>query len=164
MSQRTIGQLASAAGVNVETVRYYQRRGLLDCPAPDDGFRKYTDRDLEKLLSIRRAKGLGFTLDEIGDLLSLSEGKSGGRREARALAEARAAAVRAKIDDLLRVEEALNALIATCSGEGAATGCPILEALTNPSLGTKEQFDATNLQDKLALPEVLDDDRAITHD
>jgi DNA-binding transcriptional MerR regulator len=138
MSHLTIGRLAGAAGVNVETVRYYQRRGLLDCPAADDGFRKYSYRDLERLRSIRRAKGLGFTLHEIGDLLGLAEGKPGGRREARALAEARAAAVRAKINDLLRVEEALKKLIATCSGRGAVKGCPILEALIDPEVKDKE--------------------------
>jgi Hg(II)-responsive transcriptional regulator len=138
MVERTIGKLASAAGVNVETVRYYQRRGLIDCPSADNGFRKYSDRDVERLRSIRRAKELGFTLEEIRDLLSLAEGKHGGRSEVKALAEARAATVRAKINDLLRVEEALKKLTAACSGRGPAKGCPIIEALNVPD-GTEEE-------------------------
>jgi Hg(II)-responsive transcriptional regulator len=132
MVERTIGKLASAAGVNVETVRYYQRRGLLECPRANNGFRKYSDQDVERLRSIRRAKELGFTLEEIRDLLNLAEEKHGGRSEVRALAEARARTVRAKIDDLLRVEEALKKLTAACSGRGPVKGCPIIEALNGP--------------------------------
>ncbi len=132
MSQRTIGKLASAAGVNVETVRYYQRRGLLECPAADHGYRKYSDGDLERLRSIRRAKELGFTLEEIRDLLALAEGRRGGRSEVKALALERAAQVRAKIDNLLRVEGSLKELIVACSGHGPTRGCPIIEALNGP--------------------------------
>lgn len=133
MAQRTIGKLAKDAGVNVETVRYYQRRGLLDCPTASGGFRKYSDQDVERLRSIRRAKSLGFTLEEIRDLLSLAEGNRGARSDVRALAVERAAAVRAKIDDLLRVEETLKKLIDKCSGRGPVAGCPIVEALNGDS-------------------------------
>lgn len=135
MAQRTIGKLADEAGVNVETVRYYQRRGLLTCPTASGGFRKYSDQDVARLRSIRRAKSLGFTLEEIRDLLSLAEGKREARKEVKALAVERAAAVRAKIDDLLRVEETLKNLIAKCSGRGPVAGCPIVEAL-NGEAGT----------------------------
>lgn len=127
--RRTIGKLAEAAGVNVETIRYYERRGLIDRPASAGGFREYPDGHVERLRFIRRAKDLGFTLEEIRQLLALSEGECGDRREVKALATERAAAVRARIDDLLRVEQSLKKLITTCSGKGPVRGCPIIDAL-----------------------------------
>jgi MerR family mercuric resistance operon transcriptional regulator len=123
----TIGALASAAGVGVETVRYYQRRDLLGTPARagglSGGIRHYGPDDLRRLRFIRRAQGAGFTLEEIRELLDLDAGED--RRRARALAQARIGALDARIAELRRARDALRRLAAEC-GEGSAGPCPIL--------------------------------------
>lgn len=129
MGRRTIGKLAEAAGVNVETVRYYERRGLIDRPPSEGSFREYPERDVDRLRFIRRAKRLGFTLEEIRGLLALANGERGGHCEVKVLAAERAALVRTKIDELLRVEQSLKKLITACSGQGPVRGCPIIESL-----------------------------------
>lgn len=122
----TIGGLARAAGVGVETVRYYQRRGLLPEPArPAGEVRRYGDDDLRRLRFIRSAQAAGFTLAEIGELLDLSA--SADRARARELAQARVAALNAKIADLLEARDALAGLAADCASAGSGP-CPILTA------------------------------------
>jgi MerR family mercuric resistance operon transcriptional regulator len=119
----TIGQLASAAGVGVETVRFYQRQGLIATPTRGGGIRRYGGEDLRRLRFIRAAQGAGFTLKEIGELLSLDSGED--RTRARALAAARIEALDAKIADLDRARTALRRLAADCA-KGENGPCPIL--------------------------------------
>jgi MerR family mercuric resistance operon transcriptional regulator len=132
----TIGALAQAAGVHLETIRYYQRLGLVPLPArPVGGVRRYDARAVARLRFIRRAQQLGFSLDEVGQLLSLDDG---GRRcgATRRLAEARLAEVEAKLAALARMRRELKRLIAECSGAARAPACPIIEALSDaPAIG-----------------------------
>lgn len=121
----TIGGLARAGGVGVETIRYYQRRGLLAQPARAGGIRRYGDEDARRLGFIRAAAAAGFTLAEIGELLDLDAGED--RARARELAHARIAAIDAQVAKLIAARAALDGLARRCAaGEGA--GCPILTA------------------------------------
>lgn len=133
MNTLTIGQLAHACGVGVETIRFYERQGLLPAPPRSGaGYRHYPASAVQRLSFIRRAKELGFTLKEISELLLLQDdGQAHSRAEVKAIAEARLAEVTAKIHDLERVRTALTQLAACCSGEGPVQGCPIIEALTD---------------------------------
>ena len=130
MKAFTVGQVARRAGVGIETVRFYERHGLLDEPQRrESGYRQYRDDDVAVLRFIRRAKRLGFTLKEIKALLALRLDGSATRSDVRAQATAKVADIGAKIRDLQRMRDALSVLTATCHGDGPATGCPILEAL-----------------------------------
>lgn len=127
----TIGTLAAAAGVGIETVRYYQRRGLLAEPArgPNGGVRRYGDADLRRLRFIRSAQGAGFSLNEIAELLELDA--SDDRAKARALAARRIAIIDAQIADLGRARASLDRLARSCAA-GRAGPCPILGAFDTP--------------------------------
>jgi Hg(II)-responsive transcriptional regulator len=130
MKELTIGQLARQAQVSVETVRYYERRGLL--PAPPrraSGYRQYSPQDVAYLQFIRRAKTLGFSLTEIADLLALRVDPETTCGDVRAQAARKLTDVDAKIRALARIKGALTHLIATCSREGPMSACPILEVL-----------------------------------
>ena len=121
----TISGLAKAVGVGVETVRYYQRRGLLAVPSAIGAVRHYSAEDLRCLRFIRRAQGAGFTLEEIIELLALDRTED--RTRIHAMAAERIAALDAKIHELEASRTALERLRATCaSGKGGA--CPIIEA------------------------------------
>lgn len=121
----TIGQLAAGGGVGVETIRFYQRRGLLQTPTRESGIRRYGSDDLRRLRFIRQAQAAGFTLDEIAELLELDAGED--RSRARALALARIEALDGKIAELERARNALRRLAREC-GAGAAGPCPIIAA------------------------------------
>ena len=121
----TIGKLASAAGVGVETIRFYQRKGLLETPTRDGGIRRYGSDDLKRLRFIRQAQGAGFTLEQIRELLELDS--TSDRARAHALASARVAALDHKIADLQRTRDALQQLAREC-GSGSKGPCPILQA------------------------------------
>ncbi|HEX4738166.1 MAG TPA: MerR family transcriptional regulator [Allosphingosinicella sp.] len=121
----TIARLGAAAGVGVETVRYYQRRGLLPVPANGGGVRRYDEEDVRRLRFIRRAQAAGFTLEEIGELLALD--RTDDRARVRQLASERLAALDARIAELEASRTALERLRATCAS-GAKGPCPILEA------------------------------------
>ncbi|MDH1932688.1 Hg(II)-responsive transcriptional regulator [Pseudomonas sp. GD03696] len=125
----TIGKLADAAGVSVETIRYYQRRGLLDEPAkPLGGHRRYPVGMMKRLHFIKRAQVLGFTLSEVGELLTLDE--SCACAETRALAARKLALIKQKVADLVVMQELLSGLVQRCGeGDGEAI-CPIIETLT----------------------------------
>ena len=126
-----IGELAQAGGVGVETVRYYQRRGLLDQPARPDGggsaggVRRYCEADVHRLRFIRAAQAAGFTLEQVGELLALDASDDHAR--ARGLALERIAALDAKIAELQAARDALKRLAKTC-GETISGPCPILSA------------------------------------
>ncbi|NMG74862.1 MerR family transcriptional regulator [Aromatoleum diolicum] len=130
MNEITIGTLARSAGVGVETVRYYQRRGLLPPPTGRKGaFRVYGDAELARLRFIRRAQTLGFSLDEISDLLALDEESD--RESARAFANAKIADVESRIRQLEEMRNALQSLVHCCEYTEAPAPCPILNALTD---------------------------------
>jgi len=122
----TIGELAAAGGVGVETIRFYQRRDLLRTPARGGGIRHYGQADVRRLRFIRQAQAAGFTLEEIGELLDLDAGED--RSRARELAKARVEALDAKIADLQRARDALRRLTSECA-EGRTGPCPILTSL-----------------------------------
>ena len=130
MSRFTIGKVAEAAGVGVETVRFYQRRGLLAEPSPvRTSFREYPESTVDRIRFIRRAKDLGFTLAEIGELLALSEIPHESRSKVKQLAEQKLVAIRQKLVDLQQMETTLSGLVQDCSGRGSLDGCPIIEAM-----------------------------------
>lgn len=130
VEEMTIGQLARKAVVGVETIRYYQRRSLLERPARrPSGYRRYGDDSLRRLLFIRRAKSLGFTLKEVQELLSLRGDPDASCRDFRGRAEAKIACVEEKIRELRRIRRALRQLTGVCSGGEDASECPILDAL-----------------------------------
>ncbi|MFZ5541275.1 MAG: Hg(II)-responsive transcriptional regulator [Pseudomonadota bacterium] len=124
----TIGGVARAAGVNVETIRFYERRGLLAQPQRRYGsVRRYTAADVARVRFIKAAQRLGFSLEEIADLLRLEDGAH--CDEARAIGERRLADVRARREDLQRIEEALAALVARCCETGGNVACPLIASL-----------------------------------
>jgi MerR family transcriptional regulator, mercuric resistance operon regulatory protein len=125
----TIARLAASGGVGVETIRYYQRRGLMAEPAKVGSTRRYDFDDARRLRFIRQAQAAGFTLDEIKELLELDA--SDDRARARAMAKARVKALDAQIRKLKLARDALRALEAECS-HGATGPCPILEAFEKP--------------------------------
>ena len=119
----SIGKLVTEAGVGVETIRYYQRRGLLETPTRDREIRRYGSNDLRRLRFIRQAQSAGFTLEEIKELLDLDA--SDDRARVRELATARVKALDSKIGELERARNALRRLSREC-GSGSAGPCPIL--------------------------------------
>ena len=124
----TIGRLAQAGEVGVETIRYYQRRGLLNAPADKatgSGSRRYGADDLRRLRFIRTAQAAGFTLEQIGELLSLDASQD--RVRARTLARQRVAALDAKIATLVAARDALRHLAQTCAASEQGP-CPIITA------------------------------------
>lgn len=125
MSDLTIGGLARTGGVGVETVRYYQRRGLLETPPAGDGMRRYGPADARRLRFIRSAQTAGFTLEQIGELLTLDA--SDDRARARDLARGRLAELDARIAELEAARAALRRLARAC-GDGGAGPCPIITA------------------------------------
>jgi MerR family mercuric resistance operon transcriptional regulator len=128
----TIGRLARAAGVNVETIRYYQRRGLLPEPArPLGGQRHYGPTVAMRVRFIKRAQQLGFTLDEVKELLLLDDGQA--CRQTRMLAERKLTSIEARIADLDRVRCLLERLIAECADGRRPRSCPIIASLSAAS-------------------------------
>lgn len=132
MSSLSIGELAKRAAVGVETVRFYERQGLLDAPARTaSGYRVYDEEAVAVLRFVRRAKGVGFTLNEIKSLLALRSDPSATQVEVRKEAHAKLLAIDAKIEELIEIREALTTLLASCQGTGPASECPILETLND---------------------------------
>lgn len=127
--EMTIGQLAGAAGVNVETIRYYQRIKLITEPKkPLQGYRKYTRVILEQILFIKRAQQLGFNLQEIADLLELGDGYC---NDVRIQAEKKLNKIEKQIKDLLTLQTSLNQLINSCYSGKSNQKCPIVQTLLN---------------------------------
>ena len=125
-----IGTLATQAGVAVDTVRYYERKGLLPAARRrPSGYRDYGADELARLRFIRRAKALGFSLADIGELLELSSRRAGDMAGMKRAAVQKLAEVDARMDELARIRAGLQALVASCPGHGALASCPILHAL-----------------------------------
>jgi MerR family copper efflux transcriptional regulator len=129
MSNLGIGQLAKRAGVAIDTVRYYERNQLL-VPAGRlaSGYRRYGETELKRLRFIRRAKALGFSLEEIRALLSLSDERN--VTKIKRAAEAKLNDIDRRIAELERIGDGLRKLVAACPGHGRAEACPILNALS----------------------------------
>ena len=130
MKALTIGQLAQKARVKVETVRYYEKRGLIpEPPRRESGYRQYPQDIAIRIRFIKRAQELGFSLKEVTDLLSLQMSPDTTCEDIKKRAEAKVADIEEKVRDLQRMRQALTDLIAECSGTGPTGECPILEAL-----------------------------------
>jgi len=128
-----IGQLAREAGVPIDTVRYYERHGLLPEPARQaSGYRAYQVKDVQRLRFVRRAKVLGFTLVEIAELLSLSDHRDEDMAPLREVAIGKLREVDERMAELGRIRYGLQTLLDACPGHGALERCPILGALTEP--------------------------------
>lgn len=127
----TIGRVAGLAGVNVETIRFYERKGLIDQPRKPafGGYRSYPQSTVRRVKFIRAAQGIGFSLGEIEDLLSLRADPASQCRDVRDRARAKLAEVDRKIADLNRIRGALRTLIAACPGDAALRECSIIQAL-----------------------------------
>ncbi|MBS0576433.1 MAG: MerR family transcriptional regulator [Proteobacteria bacterium] len=124
----TIGSLADVTGTHVETIRYYQRRGLIDEPTrPQGGIRRYDEHHARRLRFIRRAQTLGFSLEEVGELLLLEDGQHCG--EAERLGSIKLAKVRDHIVRLQRVEHALAELVERCHCNQGTVRCPLIGSL-----------------------------------
>jgi len=132
MQPLTIGKLAAAAGVNLETVRYYERINLMPPPARTaSGHRAYEAAHIRRLAFIRRARELGFSIEDIRTLLALAEPSCVSCGEVREIALTHLDEVRAKLADLARLEGILSATIVQCSGDPAPS-CPVLDMLATP--------------------------------
>ncbi len=131
MDHLKTGELAKRAGVNVETLRFYERKGLLPVPPRrESGYREYPEESVQRIRFIKRAQELGFSLGEIQELLALRIQRGTTCAEVKRRAELKIQDVRQKIADLKAIERALHKLAATCSGRGPIiSGCPILENL-----------------------------------
>lgn len=128
MDQLSIGVFAQAAGVSVETIRFYQRKGLLAQPErPYGSIRRYGQNDVARVRFVKSAQSLGFSLDEVAGLLMLEDGTHCG--DARQLGGQKLADVRAKLADLHRIEAALSTLIDDCCANGTRGSCPLITAL-----------------------------------
>ncbi|HGN1659938.1 TPA: Hg(II)-responsive transcriptional regulator [Pseudomonas aeruginosa] len=124
----TISRLAEAAGVNIETIRYYQRRGLLDePPKPQGGHRRYEPGQVKRVRFIKRAQAQGFTLDEVGALLTLDAACA--CSETRALAVRKLSLIEQKMADLAAMRQALASLVQQCDAGGRHASCPIIDVL-----------------------------------
>lgn len=125
----TIGDVAGVAGVGVETVRYYERRGLVPRPARAGGvYRRYGAGHVNRIRFIKRAQALGFSLEDVASLLELEDGTD--RRRIRRIAGARLEETRRRLADLRRIEHALTHLLHECEAHSKAPRCPIIEAIT----------------------------------
>jgi len=130
MTSLTIGRVAQRAGVGIETVRFYEREGLIDKPPRGpSGYRHFPESVVPRLLFIKRAKELGFTLNEIKELLSLRLDPVTTCADVRQRAETKIADIEDKMNSLRRIRQALVKLTESCSGRGPTDECPILAAL-----------------------------------
>ncbi len=128
LSGLTIGTFAKAAGVSVETLRFYQRRGLLSEPdKPYGSIRRYGQADIARVRFIKAAQRLGFSLDEVAGLLTLDDGTH--CDGARQLAESKLADVRGKLADLRRIEKVLATLVRDCRASHGTVSCPLISTL-----------------------------------
>ncbi|MBO9716825.1 MAG: heavy metal-responsive transcriptional regulator [Pseudoxanthomonas sp.] len=129
-----IGQLARQAGVPIDTIRYYERERILPPPARSaNGYRHYGPGDARRLNFVRRAKELGFTLDEIRSLLALSDARHADMASVRGAAQEKLELIQQRIAELERVRDALRVLVDACPGHGGLGDCPIMSALSGDS-------------------------------
>lgn len=127
-----IGELSRRTGCNIETIRYYEKIGVLPKPARHGRYRSYAAADVKRLSFVRRARELGFPIDGVRALLALADGGSASCREAQSIAEGHLHDVRAKIADLRRMERVLDQSVGACEA-GDSSGCPLLDTLASPT-------------------------------
>jgi len=138
----TIGQVAKRSGIRIETIRYYEKEGLLSQPKRSaNGYRLYTGESVKRLIFIRTAKELGFSLKDIKQLLSLRADPKSRCKDVKRKAEEKIGEVDEKIKTLREMKTALNKLVKECSGKGPASECPILEAI---EMNTKKRLNDTD--------------------
>lgn len=131
MEAMTIGRLAKRAGVGVETIRFYERQGLIPAPPrSDSGYRRYPADTADRLRFIQRAKELGFSLREIQHLISLRLDEGASAADVKLQAEEKIREIDQRIRDLERMRSSLSALVDACAGTMATDGCPILRAIS----------------------------------
>ena len=136
----TIGELAKACGVGVETIRYYERRGLIPDPRPGKkGYREFSHDDARRVQFIKQAQGLGFTLKEITELLALRVSSNTTCDDVRELAEVKLEDIEEKLRTLRSFKRALGKLVDQCGHSGPAGQCPILDALDDPKRKPKKR-------------------------
>lgn len=134
----TIGQVAKKTGVGVETIRFYERLGLVDEPPRlKSGYRQYSEGVIARIQFIKRAKELGFSLKEIDELFSLRVDHDASCGDVRSRAEVKIAETQEKIKELQRIKKALTKLATSCTGGGPTSDCPILDALEGKHLSRK---------------------------
>lgn len=130
MKNLTIGQLAKETGTHVETIRYYERQGLIaEPPRRASGYREFPPEYVERIRFIKRAQTLGFTLREISELLALADGNPA-CKDIRKFAEEKVEDIETRIRDLQKIKEVLHELIKKCLSKGKLSSCPIIESLT----------------------------------
>ncbi len=130
MEKMTTSQLARESNVNLETIRYYERRGLIPKPPRNaSGYRQYSQEDIARTKFIKRAQALGFSLKEISEILSLRMEPGTTCGDIKAKVEAKIEDVEQKIEDLQQMRQALLILVSKCTGKGPVGLCPILEML-----------------------------------
>jgi MerR family transcriptional regulator, copper efflux regulator len=132
ITKMTIGCAAREAGVGVETIRFYERKGLIRQPLKptDGGYRSYPDETVEKIRFIRKGQELGFSLREIQDLLSIQADPAADSSVVRSKAVSKLEEVQNKIAQLIHIRETLESIIATCPGSGSTACCSILDAMS----------------------------------
>ncbi len=137
-----IGEAANRAGVGVETVRFYEQKGLIDQPVKpqNGGYREYTRQQVRHIRFIRRAQRLGFTLSEIVELLTLKTGKNAQCVDVQKRASTKLKEVNSRLQNLEKIKTTLETLIESCPGRGPAHDCSILEAITNGDLQLDNTF------------------------
>ncbi|MAT68537.1 MAG: heavy metal-responsive transcriptional regulator [Planctomycetaceae bacterium] len=131
MTKLTIGKVARSAGVGVETVRYYERRGLVEQPRKLGGFRDYPAATVQRIRFIKRAQDLGFSLADIEQLIALTQCQDNPRADVKQLTGRKIQEIREKVADLQRLESTLSDLHRRCSGRGSLAGCPIFESIAS---------------------------------
>ncbi len=137
MHRLTRGQVAKTAGMGLETVRFYEKQGLIPpVERTAANYRVYSPQTITRLRFIKRAKGLGFTLKEIAGLLSLRQDPSASKQDVKDQVETKLESIQQKIHDLKKIHAALERLDECCDGQGTAADCPILEALEAQGEGT----------------------------
>ena len=138
MKGLTIGKLAKKAGLTIDTVRFYERRGLIDEPArTPSNYRMYPEEDIALLTFIKKAKSLGFSLNEIKELLKLQHDPGASKSDIKEWTEIKIREIRCRINDLARILSALEHLVVSCDGDGPVSECPILGALTGDMEGSE---------------------------
>ncbi len=139
MKPLTIGQVAKRTGIGIETIRFYERQGLLQEPErKDSGYRQFSEDVLARLRFIRRAKELGFSLREIGELLAIQDDSDATRADVKEHTAKKLSDIEARILDLQRMRRALKKLLEACPGHGPLQVCPILDALNHEPISPKE--------------------------
>ncbi len=143
MGSLTIGALAKHAGVGVETVRFYERQGLLRRPTrPRHGYRSYSEDTVGRIQFIRNAQAVGFSLQEVKELLALRVDAGTSCAAVRSRAAAKVADVNRRVAELERIRAALETLVAACPGRGALARCTILQALDAPEISVPKRRTA----------------------